>query len=118
MLQDRKVLLVEDHQLVTDVLEVVLKRRGYTVLKASSGDVAAQILEDETVPLLITDIDLRGISGIDLIKKLRAKDRSANIIAMSGRGDRVLAEALVAGADATLKKPFTTDALTTALSRL
>ncbi|MGF1452364.1 MAG: response regulator [Opitutales bacterium] len=111
-------LLVEDHALVTDVLEVVLKRRGYDVVKTSTGEEAKSVLESEDIPLLITDIELPGISGLDLIRQLRSENRNARIIAMSGRGDRVLAEALVFGADATLKKPFTSEALMVLLNRL
>ena len=118
MEKPKTVLLVEDHALVTDVLEVVLQRRGYVVLKARRGDTAAELLEANDIPLLITDIELPGKSGLELIEQLRSRSRSAKIVAMSGRGHQQLSQALVKGADATLKKPFTAEALTSVLSKL
>ncbi len=118
MAEVKEVLLVEDHTLVSGVLDIVLRRRGFNVLKAATGEEAIQLIDQRLPSLLITDLDLPGISGLEVIAHLRSLHRTARILAMSGRGSRLLAEALVKGADLTLKKPFTTEALTEALNRL
>src|ERR1041385_6154858 len=71
----RTVLVVEDDQIITTVLEHLLSRRGFNVLMAADGRQAAQYIDGiETVPeLVLLDVMLPYVDGFELIKKIRGR---------------------------------------------
>jgi DNA-binding response OmpR family regulator len=66
-----KVLVAEDNKVLGDVLRFNLERGGFQVTVARSGDIAAKLLASETYELLITDIEMPGMSGLDLCQLIR-----------------------------------------------
>jgi two-component system KDP operon response regulator KdpE len=106
-----KILVVDDDIQIQRALRLALVSRGYTVILASDGDEALDLAALETPELMILDLTLPGINGIDVCKETR-KWSKIPIIVLSVKDkeqDKVLA--LDAGADDYITKPFMTGEL-------
>jgi two-component system, OmpR family, KDP operon response regulator KdpE len=100
------ILVVDDEPQITRVLKTTLSSQGYGVRTASDGDEAIQLMKDWPPDLVITDLRMPNMSGLDLCRHLRAKSRLP-IIVLSVKGEeRTKVEALDAGADDYVTKPF------------
>ncbi|HUP45294.1 MAG TPA: sigma-54 dependent transcriptional regulator [Thermoanaerobaculia bacterium] len=75
-----RILIVDDEEVLRDVLDVVLRREGFDILAASSGEEALNVLENEDVDLMILDIMLPGISGIDTLRAVRIANPDLPVI--------------------------------------
>lgn len=107
-----RVLVVDDEPAIVRFLRTGLSSHGFVVLTASSGRAATEILEKEDVNLMILDLGLPDMDGLDLIIRLRASRAMIPIIVLSSRGEeRSKVEALELGADDYLSKPFGMDEL-------
>lgn len=73
------VLLVEDDKFLRDIIETHLKKAGFTTLTATTGEEALRIAQEQHPDLIILDIVLSGINGLDVIARLRAEDHGAHI---------------------------------------
>ena len=107
-----KILVVDDDQSIREALERGLRLEGFEVRSASSGDLAIQEVEENPPSILILDISMPGINGIQVTKYLRAINIDIPICVLSARdevSDRV--SGLEAGADDYLIKPFALDEL-------
>lgn len=103
---------MDDDQSIREALERGLQLEGFLVSSASSGDMAIQEVEENLPNILILDINMPGISGIQVIKYLRGTNIDIPICVLSARdevSDRV--SGLEAGADDYLVKPFALDEL-------
>jgi two-component system KDP operon response regulator KdpE len=106
-----RILVVDDEQQITRVLNRSLTSQGYDVHVAADGDAALQTFGDWHPDLVITDLAMPNMSGIELCRKLRAISE-VPIIILSVRGEeRTKVEALDAGADDYVTKPFGMDEL-------
>jgi two-component system, cell cycle sensor histidine kinase and response regulator CckA len=108
------ILLVEDEDAVRTLGMRILRREGYTVYVASNAAEAETLFASNgaEIALLISDLVLPGISGIDLAKRLRAKRPALNVLLMSGYTDRDVGEFQREMPDVSfLQKPFTPDSL-------
>lgn len=108
------VLLVEDEFELSFNLRRLLQRAGYSVLTAATADEAIQIAADPAVPIhvLLTDFDLKGVTGRELADVLRRCRPELRVIYMSGYGKEQLANSGSHGVDAPfLPKPFSSDHL-------
>ncbi len=104
------ILLVDDDEACRKVLRRTLQRAGYIVTEAMNGAVALRLLRDASVDLVVTDIIMPEMEGIETIQTLRRTHPQLKIIAMSG-GGRIEAEGYLASAKAfgavdVLRKPF------------
>ena len=100
------ILIVEDDDDINQLLQILLKKEGYSVSAAFSGTEGALHIQMEKFDLLLCDLMLPGMSGEDLIKKVRATQQLP-IIALSAKGgldDKV--HVLELGADDYMTKPF------------
>ncbi len=100
------VLVVEDEPVVREVVVRYLRNAGYTTSEAADGLEAQRMLEAETPSLVILDVMLPGLDGLELCRWLRARD-SVPIIMLTARGeeaDRIVG--LELGADDYVTKPF------------
>lgn len=105
------ILIVDDEQQITRVLKTTLSSRGYSVRTAMDGDEAVQIIRDWSPNLIITDLRMPNMDGLELCRHVRAKSR-VPIIVLSVKGEeRIKVEALDAGADDYVTKPFSIDEL-------
>jgi two-component system response regulator PrrA len=106
------VLVVDDDEPVRDAVERGLALHGFQVVGAPDAETATTLIARRRPDLLVLDIGLPGISGIELCRRLRDVDVEVPILMLSARdqvGDRV--EGLQAGADDYLVKPFALDEL-------
>jgi len=79
MAGEKTVLIVDDSATVRDLLSTVLKGKSFRVLEAGSGSDALKKLNGHRADIVITDIDMPDMNGIDLIKNLRKKEGCENI---------------------------------------
>jgi DNA-binding response OmpR family regulator len=101
-----KVLVVDDEKTIRDVLEYNLRREGYDVLTAADGDTALRLALSEHPDLVILDIMLPGVSGLDVLRTVR-REMDVPILMLSAREtetDKVVG--LELGADDYMTKPF------------
>jgi DNA-binding response OmpR family regulator len=107
------VLVVEDEASIRTIVEYALRDAGYRVLSSARGDEALDVIAREPVDLVVLDIMLPGLDGLEVCKRIRA-ERSIPIIMLSARGeelDKVLG--LELGADDYVTKPFSPRELAT-----
>ncbi len=115
---DNRILIVDDEEIILQVLSGLVTRDGYTVTTASSGEEAWETFSDEPFPLVIMDLVMDGISGIDLLEKIRQRHPETQVIIITGHASLDSATAaLRAGAFDYLSKPFEDlDMITTSVS--
>jgi len=102
----RRILVVDDEPQITRVLRTTLSSHGYEIRVANDAEAALDVFSDWPPELIITDLSMPNMSGIDLTKKVRAKS-TVPIIVLSVRGEeRSKINALDAGADDYVTKPF------------
>jgi signal transduction histidine kinase/DNA-binding response OmpR family regulator len=102
----RRVLVVDDEPAIRDLFAEILTGSGFETFTAKDGRDARNLLRQNPVDLVITDLAMEGEEGIELIRTLRKEYLRVKIIAISGTfGVDVLAAARALGADATLTKP-------------
>jgi two-component system KDP operon response regulator KdpE len=105
------ILVVDDEPQITRVLKTTLSSQGYGVRTASDGDEAVQLMKEWAPDLVITDLRMPNLGGLELCRQVRAKSRIP-IIVLSVKGEeRTKVEALDAGADDYVTKPFSVNEL-------
>jgi two-component system response regulator AtoC len=106
----RRVLVVDDEENLRLVLRTLLRRNGYEVETAASGDEALGLVDSFGPDVVLTDVRMPKMGGLDLLQTLRAKGNDATVIVMSAYGNMDLAiEAMKAGAYDYVQKPFKPD---------
>jgi DNA-binding response OmpR family regulator len=112
IMNERKVLVVDDEVLITDMLKAALGSAGYTVLTAGSAEEALDILKRESIMVMFLDLNLPGMNGLDLCKKIRKKNTIGIIFAMTGYSNFYgLLDCRTVGFDDFFIKPFKLDVL-------
>jgi DNA-binding response OmpR family regulator len=112
------ILVVDDTEAICKALRDVLTVAGYSVRTAPSGERALQILETAEMDLVITDLKMSGISGIQLLKKIKDKSPNTPVVILTGFGDMDSAiEAMRAGVADYLKKPFSVNEVLQVVTR-
>lgn len=107
---ERRVLVVDDNDDVRELLIHILRAEGLATLGAADAVSALAILESQRVDLIFLDVMMPGISGIELLSKIRTSESSyhdlpiAMITALSAHDE--IAKAIEAGATTYLVKPF------------
>jgi len=106
MTDHRRILVVDDEPQITRVLRTSLSSHGYDIRAANDGEMALEIMKDWTPDLVITDLSMPNMDGLQLCRRLRPATRIP-IIVLSVRGEeRTKVQALDAGADDYVTKPF------------
>jgi DNA-binding response OmpR family regulator len=103
----RKILLVEDDRTLRQALAFNLSREGYELVAAADGETALGIARAQALDLILLDVMLPGMSGIEVLRTLRREGRDTPVIILSAKGeeiDRVVG--LKVGADDYIAKPF------------
>lgn len=102
-----KILIVEDQADLANGLAINLKKEGYSVLTAGTGEDALKTAIQECPNLIILDVMLPGISGLDVLRELRSKAIETPVIMLTAKGDEIdKVVALELGADDYMTKPF------------
>lgn len=117
----RRVVVVDDDDFVRAMIVIMLRRAGYHVAEASSGEQGIRLLQSFSPDVVITDVSMPNQQAIDLLSQLRASPgpRPRVLIIAGGsprvRGTDYLQLAGLLGADASIPKPFTLQALVDAI---
>jgi two-component system KDP operon response regulator KdpE len=106
MSEHRRILVVDDEPQITRVLGTSLSSQGYDIRAANDGETALEIMKDWTPDLVITDLSMPNMDGLELCRRLRTGTQIP-IIVLSVRGEeKTKVQALDAGADDYVTKPF------------
>ncbi|MGB7583217.1 MAG: response regulator transcription factor [Terriglobales bacterium] len=106
MNERRRILVVDDEPQITRVLRTSLSSQGYDIRVANDGETALEIMKDWTPDLIITDLSMPNMDGLELCRRLRVRTKIP-IVVLSVRGEeRTKVQALDAGADDYVTKPF------------
>jgi len=104
--EHRRILLVDDEPQITRVLRTSLSAHGYDLRVANDGEAALDIAKDWVPDLMITDLSMPNMDGLELCRRFRTRSQ-APIIVLSVKGEeRTKVQALDAGADDYVTKPF------------
>ncbi len=119
-----KILLIEDMKGVRESLSLILDRSGHDVVQAENGEAGLKLCEGANFDLIITDILMPKVDGVEVIMQLKnqSQSKATPILAISGGGANVSAEnALTIArnfADEVLAKPFSRDDILMVVDRL
>jgi DNA-binding response OmpR family regulator len=103
----RRLLLVEDDPTLRQALAFNLTREGYEVASASNGEAALEAARNEQLDLILLDVMLPGMSGVEVLRVLRREGVTTPVIILSAKGDEIdRVVGLKVGADDYVAKPF------------
>jgi two-component system KDP operon response regulator KdpE len=106
-----KILVVDDEPPIRKLLRMGLTTQGYDILEAPNGKAALELMAQKP-DLILLDLGLPDIQGLELLRMMRARNESVPIVVLSSRDDEVgKVEALDLGADDYVTKPFGTEEL-------
>ena len=119
-METKKILVVDDSEDTREMMTKLLELESFSVVTAEDGRVGLSVARAEQPDLIITDINMPNLNGIEMIKILRQQPEfgSVPIMAITAYGSSVAAEALEAGADQASTKPITFDSLITGINEL
>jgi PAS domain S-box-containing protein len=117
-MKKEKILLIDDEEANVRVLSMSLRADGYEVLSAYSGEEGLEVFKKESPRIILTDIKMPGMDGIEVLRHIKAGDPDAEVVIVTGHGDIDSAvEALHHGASDFINKPVRDEALAIALKR-
>ena len=103
----RRLLLVEDDPTLRQALTFNLAREGYEVATAADGEAALEAARNERLDLVLLDVMLPGMSGVEVLRVLRREGVTTPVIILSAKGDEIdRVVGLKVGADDYVAKPF------------
>ncbi|HUR82650.1 MAG TPA: response regulator, partial [Thermoanaerobaculia bacterium] len=102
-----RILIVDDEEVLRDVLDAVLRREGFDIVAAASGEEALNVLDSDEIDLVILDVMLPGISGIDTLRAIRISNPYLPVIVITAFSsiDGAI-DAMKQGAFHYIPKPF------------
>ena len=107
-----QILVVDDESSMRRMIEILLTQEGYETLCAESAEKALEALSSRPFDLIISDIRMPGLSGMDLLRRLKAEDSQAEVVLMTAYASTESAiEAIKLGAFDYVTKPFQVDEL-------
>ncbi len=113
-----KIMLVDDEPSILSVLSVLLKAEGYEVVSVDNGEKAVELIKSTPFDLMISDIRMRPIDGMALLKLAREQQPSMSVLMITGYGSvETAVEALKVGAFDYITKPFRVDELLITVQR-
>ncbi|NVL89981.1 MAG: response regulator [Desulfobacterales bacterium] len=113
-----KILVIDDEHSIRKLLNISLTHKGYEVLTAEDGEKGVEIFQRENPPIILTDIKMPGIDGIEVLRRIKQINPKAEVIVITGHGDMDMAiRSLQLDASDFITKPIMDEALSVALSR-
>lgn len=113
-----KILIVDDEEIIARLLSISLKSDGYDTVTANSGKEGLEKFKSETPDIVVTDIKMPEMDGLELLKEIKAIDPDKEVIIVTGHGDiDSTITALQYGASDFINKPVRDEALAIALTR-
>ena len=108
-MSDIQILAVEDEENILELIEFNLNKEGHKVLGATTGEEGLELAKKNKPDLILLDLMLPGINGLEVCRALRQNEETANIpvIIVSARGEEIdVVTGLELGADEYITKPF------------
>ena len=105
-MSDATILIVDDEPQIRRVMRTTLTSHGYSVVEAASGEEALEKLRAERPDLIILDVNMPGISGLETCSEIRTSSDVPIIMLTIRNSERDKVQALDAGADDYVVKPF------------
>ena len=113
-----KILIIDDEETNVRVLSISLRSDGFQVVTAFSGEEGLEVFQKEAPELVLTDIKMPGMDGIEVLQKVKAMDPDVEVIIITGHGDIDNAiEALKFGASDFINKPIRDEVLSVSIQR-
>ena len=112
-----RLLIVDDEKEVTSSLKTTLAERGHKVLVTNSGEEARKIIFRKSLDLILLDIEMPGISGIEVLRFIKDKHPETKVIVITGHPEYER-HAKSFGCDAFITKPVSVGTLTTTINEL
>lgn len=107
MVSKKKILVVDDEKAITNLMDQVFTRAGYEVSTAESSEKALELLENQVIHVMFLDLNMPGMNGIELCRRIKKKLPIAMVFAITGFVSLFeLAECREAGFDDYFKKPM------------
>ena len=117
-MEEKKILIVDDEEAIRELFTAALSYKGYTVFSAESGEKALELLDQEDIPVMFLDLNLPGINGIDLCRKIIEKMPKTIAYAVTGfAANYKSAECRTAGFTDYFAKPLPLEKLYTAAEK-
>jgi DNA-binding NtrC family response regulator len=105
--REQTILVVDDETMILHVFKRLLSSEGYTVLTASNGKEALELVRKKSVELVILDLKLPDMSGIDILRRIRRLRENVEVIVITGHGTmKTVRAAMRLGAYDYITKPF------------
>ena len=102
-----RVLVIDDEKVIRELMREILERAGYETIGAGTADDALGLLTDNEIGLVVSDIVMPGLTGLELLEEVRARRPSLPVILVTGAGTfENLSQAVTRGADGLVIKPF------------
>jgi two-component system, NtrC family, response regulator AtoC len=118
MVGGERILIVEDDDLMRELMTKILAGEHYHIFQASSGEEALKLLQEQTIDLVLTDLRLTGMNGLQLLTEVRTFDQEVVVIVMTAYASvETAVEAMRKGAYDYLTKPFINDEIRVMLRR-
>ncbi|HEX7702531.1 MAG TPA: response regulator, partial [Kofleriaceae bacterium] len=112
-----RVLVVDDEPNALSALATLLEDEGFVVETAANGLVALAKVREFAPDILVVDVEMPGLKGDDLVRKVREDITELPVILMTGHGDHVVAAARIELGASYVAKPFGIDELVSAIYR-
>jgi len=107
-----KILVVDDEEQICELLDKFLSQEGYQVITAATGEEALEKLEEESPQLVLLDIRMPGMGGIECLRKIKEKNEKIGVIMTTAVGDTdTIKEAISLGVNDYILKPIDLDYL-------
>lgn len=102
-----KILIVDDQFGIRVLLQELFQKEGYQTFQAADGKKALEIVTHQNPDIVLLDIKIPGMDGIEILKQIKAKDVNCRVLIMTAYGELdLIQEALDLGAIAYIAKPF------------
>ena len=115
---ENNILVIDDERPILSMCTLLLESFGYSVITAENGEEGLRIFEDKRPSIVLTDIKMPGMDGLEVLARIKETDPLAEVIVITGHGDMDIAlKALNLNATDFISKPIDDDALEAALKR-
>jgi len=119
MASARKILIVDDEDTLRTLVKAELEHAGFEVHEAPGGAEALEYLVGNEVDLVILDIKMPGMGGLEVVQRVREDDLARKVIMLTGVGElKIARESLQLGASDFMSKPFEMENLLACISRV
>ena len=119
MTKSKKILIVDDEDTLRQLVRAELESNGYSVEEAAGGEEALTYLAANEVDLVILDIKMPGLGGIDVLQRIREDDLARKVVMLTGVGElKIARECLELGAADFMSKPFEINNLLACINRV